>query len=78
METREVYLETFDVFSISYSADINAIFEFCPYTLQVLTRRRWVWTVILVFSLEALGGTLASEVGMSGLSRILIGRSSIK
>jgi hypothetical protein len=30
METHEVYLETFDLCSISYSANVYAIFEYFP------------------------------------------------
>jgi hypothetical protein len=35
METHEVYLQMFDMCSISYSLDINMIFEFFPCMLQL-------------------------------------------
>jgi hypothetical protein len=35
METHNVYLKAFDVYSISYSANVNVIFEFFPCTPQL-------------------------------------------
>jgi hypothetical protein len=35
METRKIYLEIFDICSITCSANVNAVFKFFPCTLQL-------------------------------------------
>jgi hypothetical protein len=47
METHKVYLEMFDMCSISYSANVNAVLEFSSCTPQ-LTHQRWLCPVKFV------------------------------
>jgi hypothetical protein len=69
MGTPGVYADTFDMRSISYSANVNTIFKF-----QLCTRA----TVTLWPTKFVLEGMVASEVGTLGLSHIPIGRSRMK
>jgi hypothetical protein len=73
MGTHGVYAGTFDMRSISYSANVNAIFEFLPCARATVTHRRRLWPTKFV-----LEGMLASEIGTLGLSHIPIRRSSMK
>jgi hypothetical protein len=68
METHNVYLEELDICFINYTANVNAILS--------SSHRRWLRP--LKFSLEALEGTVTSEVGIPGLALIPIGKSCVK
>jgi hypothetical protein len=73
LENHKLYVEMFDICFISYSANFNTIFEFLLCALQLWTHRRWLRPV--KFATEAFEGTVASKVGIPGLSYIPIGRS---
>jgi hypothetical protein len=55
VESRNIYVQMFDMCSISYPANLNVTFEFFPYALQLVTQWRWLWPVE-----SALQGTVAS------------------
>jgi hypothetical protein len=67
-ETHKVYLEMFDMCTVSYYANVNAIFKiFRMYTAPVSQRK---------IAFAALEGTVVFRVGTPGLSHILIDKSN--
>jgi hypothetical protein len=55
MNTHKVYLELFNIYSISYSPNV-----ILPLYVTMVTHQNWPWPV--KFTLKALGGTVASKV----------------
>jgi hypothetical protein len=66
----------FDMSSIGYSDKVNAIFRSIPMYAATDIHHRWLWPV--KFILEALEGTMASEVSIPDLPHILLGGSRME
>jgi hypothetical protein len=73
METHKVYLEMFNMCSIRLLCKRQRDIPILPMHAATVNHLRWLWPV--KFALE---GTVASEVGIPGLSHIPIGRSRME